>query len=358
MRKNIETVKEMVARLREADTAYYKHDNPTMTDREYDRLYDELAKLEAETGIILSGSPTQKVSGEILEGLTPVRHTKPMLSAGKTKSEAEIVKFIGGKAAVILWKLDGLTLVLRYENGCFKQAITRGEDGTIGEDVTHTARVFMNIPLEIPNTNKFEVRGEAVISWENFGRINRELEEPYSHPRNLASGSTRRLDASKSREQFLEFFAFELVSDDAAIVSKQGQFEKLKTNGFDTVFYLPIGEASDSGRIHAAIASFDPAKFDYPVDGLIVEYDDLAYGKSLGATGHHEKRLIALKWEDETYETTFLGLELATTRTGMVSITGKFSDTIIDGATVNRAYLHNLDILDSFSLGIGDRVRI
>ncbi|MCL2578155.1 MAG: NAD-dependent DNA ligase LigA [Defluviitaleaceae bacterium] len=354
----LQRIKEIIAQISTADTAYYKHDNPIMSDRDYDKLYDELKKLEKESGIVLSGSPTQKVSGAILESLAPVQHTKPMLSADKTKSMYELVKFIGGRTAITMWKLDGLTLVLRYENGKLKQAITRGAEGRIGEDVTHTVKVFMNVPLEIPCSDQFEVRGEGVISWDNFNKINEEADEPYSNPRNLAAGATRRLDAEKSRNQFLEFFAFELVSDGAAYDTKLAQLNALEAYGFDVVPYTLISEYATEKRIEAIIGTFAPKQYGYPVDGCIVEYNDVAYGKSLGATGHHEYRLIAFKWEDELYETTFLGLELATTRTGMVSLTGKFADVEIDGTNVNRAYLHNLNIFDSFKLGVGDTVKI
>lgn len=352
-----ERMKELLAILNEANVAYYKYDKPLMPDRTYDALFDELVQLERDTGIILSGSPTQKVSGDNLDELAEVRHTKPMLSAQKTKSRDEIVKFCGNRPIIISWKLDGLTLVLRYEGGKLKQAITRGAGGTVGEDVTHTARVFMNIPLEIPCKEPVEVRGEGVISWRNFEKINQDVEsEPYSHPRNLAAGSVRRLDATKSKNQFLEFFAFELVTGDFA--SKEGQLGELSLNGFDVVPYVAVQVQSDPDTLLTAIDQFIPEEFGYPVDGLIFEYDDITYAKSLGATGHHENRLIALKWEDELYETTFLGLELATTRTGMISVTGIFADVEIEGTIVNRAYLHNLDVLQSFSLGIGDTVKL
>lgn len=348
----------LIAKIMQADTAYYKDDRPFMSDREYDALVDELQGLEASTGVILSGSPTQRVSGEILEELTPVRHTKPMLSAGKTKSIEDLVKFAGLRPVLLSWKMDGLTLVLRYQRGKFQQAITRGANGLVGEDVTHTVRTFLNVPMEIPETGDFEVRGEGVISWENFARLNASLEEPYTHPRNLAAGSVRKLDANESRKRFLEFFAFELVSDYLEPVSKVSQQRFLEANGFTVVPYVYLDAHGDPEQIRAAVNSFYPKDFPYPVDGLAMEYEDIQYGKSLGATGHHENRLIALKWADELYETHFRGVELATTRTGMVSITGLFDPVEIDGATVSRAYLHNLDIFDEFQFGVGDVITV
>ena len=355
MTQNIETMRKLVGQLAAADTAYYLRDDPILSDREYDALYDELIALEQITGIVLSGSPTQRVSGEVLESLTQVTHSKPMLSAKKTKSVDDVVKFIGGRQAVVSWKMDGLTLVLRYEGGKLVQAITRG-DGMIGEDVTHSVRAMVNVPLTIPYPGPFEVRGEGVVSWENFDRANRDADMPYSHPRSLAAGGIRRLDSNKTRTQLLEFFAFDLVSGGPA--TKTDQLELLRLNGFATVYILAIGERSSDAQTKAIINFFRPQDYGYPVDDLIIEYDNIAYGQSLGATGHHENRMIALKWEDELFETTFLGLDLATTRTGMVSLTGRFADVLIDGTTVNRAYLHNLDVLDRFKLGIGDRVKI
>ena len=353
---NYERMLELIRRLKDADIAYYRDDNPVMSDRDYDALMDELKNLEQDTGLILSGSPTQKVSGEILDELTPVRHTRPMLSADKTKSIDDLIKFADGRDVILSWKMDGLTLVLRYNNGLLEQAITRGREGIIGEDVTHTVRTFMNVPLSIPSRAQFEVRGEGVISWENFEKINLSLDEPYRSPRNLAAGSVRKLDAAEAGKRHLEFFAFDLVTD-MQLGTKHEQLEFLKHNGFTVVPYLRLSAASLI-ELTKAIEQADPKKFGYPADGLILEYDDIAYGKSLGATGHHENRMIALKWEDELFETRFLGVELATTRTGMVSITGLFEPVEIDGATVSRAYLHNLDVFDEFQFGIGDSIKV
>ena len=355
---NHERMLELIDILKAADVAYYRDDAPIMTDREYDRLMDELKELEKDTGLTLSGSPTQNVSGEILEELTPVRHSKPMLSADKTKSVEDLIRFAENRPVLLSWKMDGLTLVLRYENGELVQAITRGREGIIGEDVTHTVRTFINVPLTIPVKESFEVRGEGVVSWKNFNELNLRLEEPYSHPRNLASGSTRKLDANESKKRHLEFWAFELVSDYLEPHSKIGQQQFLEKNGFSVVPYVYLDVHGDTEVIRKAVEEFEPKQFAYPVDGIIMEYDDIRYGKSLGATGHHENRLVAFKWEDELHETRFLGVELATTRTGMVSITGILEPVEIDGTTVARAYLHNLDIFDEFRFGVGDMVEV
>lgn len=351
-------MRELIGKIHDADVAYYQQDRPIMTDREYDQLVDELQALETETGLILSNSPTQHVGGEILDELVPVRHTKPMLSAGKTKQVEDLVKFAAGRAVLLSWKMDGLTIVLRYENGGLQQAITRGRDGIIGEDVTHTVRTFLNVPLTIPIREPFEVRGEGVISWDNFEKVNLSLGGDYTHPRNLAAGSVRKLDSGESRKRKLEFWAFDLVSDTLEHQSKLAQQELLQNSGFSVVPYIFLPESHTEQEVRDAVGEFQPKHFAYPVDGVIMEYDDVAYGHSLGATGHHENRLIALKWQDELYETRFTGAELATTRTGMVSITGLFEPVNMDGAMVSRAYLHNVDIFDSFQFGIGDTIKV
>ena len=297
------------------------------------------------------------MSGEVLEGLSAVSHTKPMLSADKTKSTGEIFKFVSGRRVVISWKLDGLTLVLRYAGGKLVQAITRG-DGLKGEDVTHTVRVMENVPLTIPCTEPLEVRGEGVVSWQNFKELNESLEEPYSHPRNLAAGSIRKLDARESKKRRLEFLAFDLISDHLGGTTKWENLRFMAQMGFTTVGYSVLAENASQDALEKAIAFYRPEEYAFPVDGLIFEYDDLAYGHSLGATGHHENRLMALKWADTLYETVFRSLEVATTRTGMVSLTGVFDDVEIDGTTVNHAYLHNLDIFQQLALGPGDKISV
>ena len=355
---NLERIKELIQILNEADIAYYRDDKPIMTDFDYDRLFDELKGLEKDCGLILSNSQTQKVSGEILDELVEVKHTKPMLSADKTKSVDDLFKFAKDRDVILSWKLDGLTLVLRYENGMLQQAITRGREGIIGEDVTHTVKTFLNVPLTVPIKERFEVRGEGVISWENFEKINSGLAEPYSSIRNLASGSTRKLDSTESRKRMLEFYAFELISDEINHLDKEEQLIFLSKNGFDVVPYERIYGPASREDIQEYVDKFKPEEFAYPVDGLIMEYANISFGKSLGATGHHEHRMIALKWEDELYETKFLGVELATTRTGMVSITALLEPVEISGTVVTHAYLHNVDIFNSFKLGIGDTVKV
>lgn len=356
IQSKIERMRGLIATIKEADIAYFRDDRPIMSDRDYDVAVDLLKKLEQKNGITLSDSPTQKVPGEILESLTEVRHTRPMLSADKTKSVDDLVRFAGGRDVVLSWKLYGLTLVLRYDGGQLQQAITRGREGIIGEDVTHTVRTFLNVPLTVPTKESFEVRGEGVISWENFKKINDNLDEPYTHPRNLAAGSVRKLDPAESKKRLLEFKAFDLVTY-LTFPNKSEQLDFLAGNGFEVVPHTLLHEP-DTRAVNLAVTDMNPAKFEYPVDGLIMEYNDTAYGKSLGATGHHENRLIALKWKDELYTTKFLGVELATTRTGMVSITGLFEPVEMDGATVSRAYLHNYNIFEQFRFGVGDTIQV
>lgn len=353
----LKRMKDLIAKLTEADHAYYGNDDPIMTDREYDQLYEELVELEERTGVVLSSSPTQKVSGEVLESLTTVAHTKPMLSAGKTKSVDEIHKFIGGRKVIISWKLDGLTLVLRYDKGKLVQAITRG-DGSHGEDVTHAARMMRNVPLAIPYTGLLEVRGECVISWKDFEELNETSVESYSNPRSLAAGGIRKLDAGESRLRRLEFMAFDLISDSLRCATKWEELRFMAQMGFAVVGYSQLAAEAPKEALEQAIALYRPEEYAYPVDGLIFEYDDIAYGLSLGATGHHENRLMALKWQDTLYETVFRSLEVATTRTGMVSLTGVFDDVVIDGTVVNHAYLHNVDIFRRLALGPGDRISV
>ncbi|MCI9226036.1 MAG: hypothetical protein HFE91_11320 [Acutalibacter sp.] len=236
IRSKINQMRDLIATIKQADTAYFRDDRPIMSDRDYDVAVDLLKKLEQKTGVILSDSPTQKVPGEILESLAEVRHTRPMLSADKTKSVDDLLRFAGGWDVVLSWKLDGLTLVLRYDNGQLQQAITRSREGIIGEDVTHTVRTFLNVPLTVPTKEPFEVRGEGVISWENFKKINDSLDEPYTHPRNLAAGSVRKLDSMEAKKRMLMFIAFDLVTE-LQFPTKMEQLDFLTNNGFEVVLH-------------------------------------------------------------------------------------------------------------------------
>ena len=352
--EKMEQMKAYIEQIRAADKAYYNTGAPVLTDYEYDQMFDALKALEKETGVVLSASPTQKVGGEVLDEIHKVLHTKPMLSADKTKSIEDVLRFMNGRPCVLSWKLDGSTMVLRYENGELKQAITRG-DGYAGDDVTHTARVFLNIPIKIKEKEKIEVRGEAVIRWSYFHKINEELADSrYSHPRNLAAGSIGMLDARESKNRCLELQAFDLV-EGPTFQTKAEQLRYMKQLGFQVVEHVLMKDMSQE-QVRRCMENMDPKHYAYPVDGLIVEQNDIAYGKSLGRTGHHENRMIAFKWKDETYETRFRGVELRPTRKGRLSLTGLFDPIEIDGVMVSRATLHNFDVFKRFRLGKGDRV--
>ena len=355
----IARMRELIATMRKEADAYYIQDDPIVPDAVYDAQFDELAALEKETGIILGGSPTQKVGGGILDGLTEVRHPKPMLSADKTKSVDKLVSFAqkSDDKVSVSWKEDGLTLVLTYHNGILQQAVTRG-DGEVGEDVTEAAKTIPSIPLKLPLANldidgDITVRGECVISWADFNEINRNLAAPYSHPRNLAAGSIRKLSLTEVSHRPLHFKAFELVTNDG-FESKAATWNALWIFGFDTAEHY----ICTADELPGVIERFKPEEYPYPVDGLIVEYNDLAFGTSLGATGHHERNKIALKWEDETYKSIFRGIRAQTTRTGTVSLTALFDPVKIEGSKVQRATLHNVTFFENLKLGIGDEIEV
>ena len=353
---SIQRMKELIAKITEADTAYYRDDSPVMTDREYDALLAELLKLEQETGIVFGNSPSKRVAGQNSEALEKVKHTKPMLSAKKTKSVEDLLTFKGSQRILLSWKLDGLTLVLRYRGGKFTRAITRGEEGLIGEDVTHTVKHMRGIPQTVRRKDDFEVRGEGVISWLDFEIAGRRNEE--THPRNVAAGAVRSLVPDSGLLSHMDFIAFELIDPMDRSCTKEEQLDTLTILGFRTVERAALSEDSGEEDLRKAVKGFDPEKYSYPVDGIIAEYDDLDYGRSLGATAHHENRMIALKWEDELHETVFRKVELATTRTGLIALTAVFDPVRIDGATVRRADLHSLSNFEKMRLGEGDTVRV
>ena len=361
----IKRIKELINQLNDASYAYYAKDNPIMSDKQYDDLYDELSELESSTGIILAGSPTQKVQGYVVDSLNKVKHSKPMLSANKTKDINEIKKFIGNYPCVMSWKEDGLTIVLRYVNGIFAQAITRGS-GDLGEDVTHTMKMCKNIPFRLPYCVNIEVRGECVISWKEFERINSHLDTPYKHPRNLASGSVRQLDSNVLKDRELTFKAFELVQDELYTESKKNSFLEeqilninesfayLQELGFDVVEY----EYVTKDNVEELINKYVPENYGYPVDGLIFEYDDYLYGKSLGETSHHPLNMMALKWADDLYETTLTDIEWNTSKSGLVNPVAVFEPVDLDGAVTTRATLHNISYIEDLELGVGDTIQL
>ena len=351
-------MEELIEKLNKESDAYY-NDSPIVSDKEWDAQFDELAALEKETGVILPDSPTQKVSDtkKAANALPKITHEKPMLSADKTKNISDIVSFCkkapsNNRKVSVSWKEDGLTIVLTYENGRLLQAATRG-NGIEGEDITKNVLAgFENVPKEISFKGKVIVRGEGTVSYKTFNAINDTLAEPYKLCRAFAGSSARMLDPNESAKRGLEMKAFELVLPERNTKSEEWEF--LSENGFDCAGHV-VCAAED---VESVIKSFDPAEIDYPVDGLIIQYDDLAYGKSLGATGHHEKNKIALKWADETVETIFRDVDFQPTRTGRVSMTAVFDPVDIDGSTVRRATLHNVEFFNGLRLGQGDRIMV
>lgn len=350
----IDKIKELTDNLLYHCHLYYDLDRPMITDAEYDKRYNELEHLENEAGFWLANSPTRKVQGSVLDCFTKVEHSKPMLSAAKTKDINEIKKFLGDNWFYCSYKLDGLTLVVRYKNGSFAQAVTRGT-GTVGEDVTEQAKMISNLPMHIPYNGDLELRGECVVSWESFNKINDCLENKYSHPRNLAAGSLRNLDTNITKERNLSYVVFECVSDlydeDALFNSKLDELNYLDHLGFETV-------ARAHGTVEYCVKGVKPECYKYPVDGLIFEFCMKEYSKSLASTSHHEGCRMALKWADEVYETTLLDVEWNPTRQGLISPVAIFEEIDLDGALTTRATLHNLSIIKQLELGIGDTITV
>lgn len=350
----IDKIKELTVELLEHCHNYYTLDNPTISDTEFDKKFDELFTLENEANFWLANSPTRKVQGSVLDCFTKVEHSKPMLSAAKTKDINEIKKFLGNHEFYCSYKLDGLTLVTRYSNGKFVQAVTRGT-GIIGEDVTEQAKMISNLPMSIPYNGELELRGECVVSWDNFDKINEKLENKYSHPRNLAAGSLRNLDTNITKERNLSYIVFECVTDledvDGLMDSKYLELKWLKQIGFDVV------EACMCSA-EEAVKVMEPSHYIFPVDGLIYELDSRSYSQSLESTSHHEGCRMALKWADTAYETTLLDVEWNPTRTGLISPVAIFKEIDLDGALTTRATLHNLSIIKQLELGIGDTITV
>lgn len=348
----IEHIKELTAELLKYCHEYYDLDAPTISDAEYDRKFDQLYALENEANFWLANSPTRKVQGSVLDCFTKVKHSKPMLSAAKTKDINEIKKFIGNHAFYCSYKLDGLTLCVRYSQGKFIQAITRGT-GIVGEDVTEQAKMIGNLPMNIPDLGDIELRGECVVSWENFHKINENLENKYSHPRNLAAGSLRNLNSNITKERKLSYVVFECVVNDGieAFNSKWDELGYLNHIGFETVDRC-------FADVDTCVKNMRPELYRYPVDGLVFELCDKEYSKSLESTSHHEGCRMALKWADTAYETTLLNVEWNPTRTGLISPVAVFEEIDLDGALTTRATLHNLSIIKQLELGIGDKITV
>ena len=355
-----ERMKELIGRLQEAAKAYYQENREIMSNLEYDRLYDELQKLEAETGVVLAGSPSLTVGYEAVDELPKESHERPMLSLDKTKDKEALKNFIGSQKTLLSWKLDGLTIVLTYRGGELDKAVTRG-NGVIGEVVTNNARVFVNLPLKIPYQGELILRGEALITYLDFEEINRtipEAEARYKNPRNLCSGSVRQLDNRITAARKVRFYAFGLVKADGVDFknSREKQMEWLKGQGFETVPYHMV-TAKDVDR---EIAWFEQqiVHNDFPSDGLVALYDDIAYGDSLGSTSKFPRNSYAFKWADEIRQTRLLEIEWSPSRTGLINPIAVFEPVELEGTTVSRASVHNISILKELELGAGDEISV
>ncbi len=353
-------IKELVALLDRASKAYYQQDTEIMSNHEYDRLYDELEALEKETGVVLSKSPTVNVGYEALTELPKERHERPMLSLAKTKEPEELRNLLKDQKALLSWKLDGLTIVLTYRDGMLLKAVTRG-NGEVGEVITNNAKVFRNIPHVIPYQGELVLRGEAVITYSEFERINEEIEDAkarYKNPRNLCSGSVRQLNNEITAKRNVDFFAFALVkAEDVDFQnSRQQQFIWLMEQGFDVVEYCVVDADSVLDAVQEFADKID--KNDYPSDGLVMLYDDISYGDSLGATSKFPRNAIAFKWEDEVQETKLLEIEWSPSRTGLINPVAVFEPVELEGTTVSRASVHNISIMRGLELGIGDCIAV
>jgi DNA ligase (NAD+) len=358
MEDRIQRMKELVSVLREAGKAYYQESREIMSNFEYDKLYDELVSLEKETGVTLSGSPTQQVGYEILSELPKENHGSPMLSLDKTKSVEDLQEWLGDQKGLLSWKMDGLTIVLTYEGGTLAKAVTRG-NGEIGEVITPNARVFANIPLNISYQGQLILRGEAVITYSDFERINSGIEDvdaKYKNPRNLCSGSVRQLNSQITAERNVHFEAFALVKADGVDFhnSRKAQFEWLQ--GFEVVRYEEVDAASLPGAVEMFAKAVEGN--DIPSDGLVLTYDDIAYGESLGRTAKFPRNSIAFKWKDEIRETTLSYIEWSASRTGLINPVAVFEPVELEGTTVSRASVHNLSIMEALELGEGDTITV
>jgi len=357
MLNKIERIKELIALLDEAARTYYNENREIMPNIEYDKLYDELEALENETGIMLAGSPTRKVGYGVSSQLDKEEHSHPMLSLNKTKSVSELADWLGDKEGILSWKLDGLTIALTYRDGELAKAVTRG-DGQVGEVITEAARTFENLPLHIPYKGELILRGEAVIRYSDFEMINAEIddaESKYKNPRNLASGSVRQLDSAVTAARHVRLYIFALVST-SEYTRREEQLIFLAEQGFDVVLFKKVDAAGIDDAIHEFAGTAGDT--DLPSDGLVLVYDDIAYGESLGRTAKFPRDGIAFKWEDELAETILREIEWNASRTGLINPTAVFDPVDIEGSTVRRAFVHNVSILEELQLGAGDTIKV
>ena len=358
MDKKLNRMKELIEILNNASRLYYQYSTPIMTDFEYDKLYDELEKLEKETNTVLSNSPTQNVEPEAIDSLVKVEHPAPMLSLSKTKSISELASFLGNQEGLLSWKLDGLTIVLTYKDGKLSSGVTRG-NGIIGEVVTENVKKFKNIPLTIPYKGTLVVRGEAVIKYSDFNKMNEELDDDssqYKNPRNLCSGSVRQLDSKVTAKRNVNCIIFALIESEKKFKLKSEEFEWLKSLGFDVVEYHKV----TSNNLEEQVLYFKNKinEYDIPSDGLVLLYNDIEYGKQLGTTAKYPKNAIAFKWQDETAETKLIDVDWLVSRTGLINPVAVFEPVELEGTIVSRASLHNVSILQGLSLGIGDTILV
>lgn len=348
----IEKIKSLTEELLRYCHEYYDLDSPTISDAEYDKKYDELFKLENEANFWLANSPTRKVQGEVLPYLTKVKHSVPMLSADKSTDINDVKKFIGNNIVLASFKADGSTVVIRYNNGQLIQGLSRGS-GTDGEDITHTVTMIKNLPTKIPYKNYIEIRGEALIPWRYYNEMNKY--GSLGHPRNVASGGLRQLDANEAAKRNIYFYAFTLVNwRDIGVKTKQESLNFLSDNGFDVIPNILIPSVS-AVSVEEALNYLDREVCDIPTDGWCFEFNDLAYGESLGSTGHHDRRLFALKPEVEEYETTLRNIEWTMGKTGQLTPTAIFDPTEIDNTIISKASVHNLSVIKSLGLKIGGK---
>ena len=348
---NIQQIKKLTAELLQYCHEYYDLDSPTISDAIYDKKYNELEKLENEANFWLTNSPTRKVQGEVLPYLMKVHHSVPMLSADKSTNIEDVKKFVGDHFVVASYKLDGSTVVAKYDRGQFIQGLSRGS-GTDGEDITHTVKMIKNLPMTIPYKGYLEIRGEALIPWKYYNEMNKD--GTLGHPRNVASGGLRQLDANEAAKRNIYFYAFTLVNwRDIGVKTKFDSLRFIYNNGFDVVPHVQI---PTYGTLEKSLVYLTRESYENPTDGWCFEYDDLEYGESLGSTGHHDRRLFALKPEVEEHTTIFRGVEYNTCRTGVVSLTATFNPVEIGNTTITRATLHNVDYFNSLELGEGDEI--